>query len=469
MAIALKESENKETREVIIMAEKKVLSELLSDQEKIIQEFSSGGFLVNANELEIQLLMSDKRVESVEEIIYFRTSVQDVVEITNATTMWQQQVESVNLTGADQTVCSIDTGIDFSHSDLIGKSVISCNLNCINQICVEDCNVTDLHGHGTHMAGIVAAQGGISGIGLETKVIGLKVFPGSGNTGATTTGVVNAIDWCVDNTEAYNISVILLGLGTSFLYSDACDALIPSLSNSIENAFMKNISVIAPTGNAVAGDIGNTTAIAAPACIQKVIAVAATNKDDSIAGYGHYNDDVRLFAPGTTINATCVPSDNPDGYCAKSGTSMSAAVVAGAVAIINQGLKVTGQTMTPLEIESLLEEEGDTATNGAQDFSRVNVFNSVSAILEYLPHFTRGDVNNDGVINIADPISIQNFLFNGQTISCYDAADTNDDGVVNIADSIYLLEYLFSNGPQVPHPFSSEGVDPTADVLECNL
>lgn len=84
--------------------------------------------------------------------------------------------------------------------------------------------------------------------------------------------------------------------------------------------------------------------------------------------------------------------------------------------------------------------------------------------------FVRGDVNADGVINIADALSGLNFLFaGGSPLDCLDAADINDDGTLNISDPPYLLTFQFAGGSRPPDPFGACGLDPTDDDLDCLL
>jgi hypothetical protein len=89
-------------------------------------------------------------------------------------------------------------------------------------------------------------------------------------------------------------------------------------------------------------------------------------------------------------------------------------------------------------------------------------------IIEHSPAFLRGDVNDDGLVNIADPVRLLSYLFaDGAAPTCQDAADGNDDGDLNIADPIAILSYLFANGPLSP-PGETCGVDPKDDDLpEC--
>ena len=85
--------------------------------------------------------------------------------------------------------------------------------------------------------------------------------------------------------------------------------------------------------------------------------------------------------------------------------------------------------------------------------------------------FSRGDVNSDGGVNIADPIFLLSYMFaNGPAPSCMDAADVNDDGTINISDAVFGLSFL-KPGPGgftlPPPPYQFCGVDPTADNLDC--
>ena len=77
------------------------------------------------------------------------------------------------------------------------------------------------------------------------------------------------------------------------------------------------------------------------------------------------------------------------------------------------------------------------------------------------PTFIRGDANGDGVVDISDPTTILNHLFEGQCSCTNGACDSNDDGNVDITDAIYLLTFLFSGGPPPPPPFPLAGKDPT--------
>ena len=81
--------------------------------------------------------------------------------------------------------------------------------------------------------------------------------------------------------------------------------------------------------------------------------------------------------------------------------------------------------------------------------------------------FIRCDSNGDGTCDIADVITLLQYLFVGGPCSCLDACDCNDDDQIDIADGIYKLNFLFGFGPAPPPPHPSCGSDPTSGPLGC--
>ena len=86
---------------------------------------------------------------------------------------------------------------------------------------------------------------------------------------------------------------------------------------------------------------------------------------------------------------------------------------------------------------------------------------------EDAPRFLRGDADGDGVHSLTDAIRILASLYFGRSSSCWKANDVNDDGGVNVTDPIYLLQSLFTSGPAVPAPSESCGADRSPDELSC--
>jgi hypothetical protein len=82
--------------------------------------------------------------------------------------------------------------------------------------------------------------------------------------------------------------------------------------------------------------------------------------------------------------------------------------------------------------------------------------------------FIRGDSNQDGKVDISDPIATLGSLFLGsEQLSCPDAADADDNGEVDISDAVRTLQFLFHGTGPLPPPNGEPGEDPTADTLQC--
>ncbi len=321
---------------------------------KVHQEFLTGGYAMRLSETEVKQLARNDAVESIEPVRYFDIALQDAVPIVNASSVWTRTYQGVNITGEGETICVIDTGINFTHSDLISRNLLGCNLYCVGSPCAINCTATDLNGHGTHVAGITGATGpGIFGAAPRSNLIGLKVFPGVLGSGASTTSIRNAIDWCTANAAQYNISVISISIASTTRFGSFCDSSFGSFRTSISAAVAKNISVVVATGNN-----GDPNTIGAPACISNATAVSASNKDDTLAtSYANYAKIVSLVAPGTNINSSCLGGS----YCLLTGTSMATPLVSGSIALLNDFLHMTNKSRTPAQMRTLLNTTGTLA------------------------------------------------------------------------------------------------------------
>jgi len=414
----------------------RVFVRMNKDSLKLTKKESIGGegkirdksFSALLNKSEIEELYANPSVQSITRIPVRYINLQDSVSLINATVTYPLQINSLNLTGKGQTVCIIDTGVNYSHSSLGGcygnnDPSSTCKViggwdYCSNDVTCgdEDDDPIDVNGHGTHVAGIVAANGSINGVAPEANIIMMKAGNASG--AFSDEDLLKAFDWCVGNSSTFNISVISMSLGSVVAYETYCDDEFDSDPSDyvarLNSAIAKNISVVISSGND-----GYYNAISAPACLSGAIPVTSTNKgDNAISSFAStWNDSSLniLAAPGENINSTYRGT-----YLVENGTSMSAPHVAGAVALMRQYLSLVNRTKTPSQIESALNNTGkqiyDSYAN--RNFSRINIYDAVIGLDIDSPNVTlispspsvSIDVNQTFRCNVTD-LALKNMTF----------------------------------------------------------
>lgn len=234
-------------------------------------------------------------------------------------------------TGAGVTVAVIDSGVDASHPDL-GANVLTGYDAITNRAGVT----TDANGHGTHVAGTIAAitgnNAGVSAIAPDTKILPVKVLGanGSGNMSDAAEGII----WSAD----HGAQVINLSLGST--------TKVNAVTNAINYARSRGVTVVAAAGNARTS--GNP--VSYPAADAGVIAVAATDSGDKYGSYSSAGAYVDVAAPGSSIVST-YPAALGSAYRSMSGTSMASPHVAAVAAL----LKSANPALTPDQIEAALE------------------------------------------------------------------------------------------------------------------
>lgn len=224
------------------------------------------------------------------------------------------------ITGLEVKVAIIDTGIDKTHPDLQANIKDGCNFVAKGIVVKPDAWADD-NGHGSHVAGIVAAvenTQGVIGVAPQAYLYGVKVLNKTGN--GYLSDVISGIEWSIDPNGDGNTSdrmdVINLSLGTTSDYQQLRDAV--SAANSA------GIVVVAAAGNDYGG------AVNYPAAYPEVIAVSATDSNNAIASFSNVGPEVDLAAPGVSIYSTY----KGGGYAILSGTSMASPHVAGTAALV---------------------------------------------------------------------------------------------------------------------------------------
>ncbi|WP_214803677.1 S8 family peptidase [Exiguobacterium sp. ERU656] len=243
------------------------------------------------------------------------------------------------IAGKKQTttrVAVIDTGINPTYADFAGRVRMDLGYDFVHKrkLAIDD------HGHGTHVAAIIAANSnntyGMSGINAKASIIPIKVIA-SNNTGSNSNiakGIIYAVK---KKAKVINMS---LGGGFSSL----------AIEDALAYAKKQGVLVVVATGN------DGTSRLSYPARSKYALSVGSTNRFDRRSTFSNYGDGLDLVAPGQDI-----PSYLSDGESAFwSGTSMAAPHVAG-VASLLYSLK---PTLKATEVESILKKS-------AQDLGKI--------------------------------------------------------------------------------------------------
>ena len=279
-------------------------------------------------------------------------------------------------TGEDIVIAVVDTGVDVNHKDLddniwVNKGEIAGDgIDNDGNGFIDDVNgwnftndgaannPNDVHSHGTHVAGIIAAEAdngyGIAGVAPDAEIMAVKVLNDRGS--GSSSDVAAGIRYAVDN----GADIVNLSLGSSRLSS--------SIEAAVEYAQANGVLVVAAAGNSGRSEAGYPARLTES--LDNVISVAATDKNGKVASFSNYSESgttVDLAAPGVSIRST-TPDDR---FGNKSGTSMATPVVAAAAAVIwsanpewtyDQVIEVLEST-----VSDLANTSKPNATNGILD------------------------------------------------------------------------------------------------------
>ncbi len=262
-------------------------------------------------------------------------------------------------------VAIIDGGINLNHSEFSGRiwtntaEVAGNNLDDDGNGFKDDVNgwnfnmnnnnVADAGGHGTNVASIIGATGnnstGWAGINWKCKLMIVSNYSSS-SSGFSSTVICNAIKYAADN----GAKVINMSLGFTGVTTDA------AMQSAIDYAYGKNVLLVTTMGN------NNSGSAQTPACLNHVMAVGATNVDDSrcvpfgSGGAGsqgsNFGNYISVVAPGNWI-VGCVASgtDNYSIGNSYNGTSQAAPHVTGLASLIY----VVNPNLTPAQVKNIIE------------------------------------------------------------------------------------------------------------------
>lgn len=236
--------------------------------------------------------------------------------------------------GTGQVVAIIDSGVDLAHPDLVDALVRDDEGAVVGRDFVDDDEVPqDAFGHGTMVAGVVAARSGnglgiagVAGAGAGAQILPVRVLDETGRAPASR--VAEGVDWAV----AAGATVLNLSLETAGVTALRDD---PALDRAIDRALAAGLVVVVAAGN---GD-----EVVDPGRADGVVVVGATDPGDRRAGFSDRGRTDLLMAPGTGIVSTWCRADDPDvapcdgtthTYGIADGTSFAAPQVSGLVALL---------------------------------------------------------------------------------------------------------------------------------------
>lgn len=267
---------------------------------------------------------------------------------------------SITTGSPEVKIAILDSGIDQDHPDLMGK--IAENNNFTGSDTFDD-----KYGHGTHVAGIAAANTnnaiGVAGVGYQSKLMNVKVL-GDDGYGAYS-WIANGMVWAANN----GANVINLSLGNNIKSS--------TLENAVNYAWSKGVVIVAAAGNSA------NPSKTYPAYYVNCIAVAATTNNDVKASFSSYGSWVDVAAPGENVYST-FPNHSfylqevykrSNDYDFGNGTSMSTPHVAGIAALV----WALESGLSNQEVRDRIEQTSD-AVSGTGSYwiwGRVNACNAV--------------------------------------------------------------------------------------------
>jgi len=281
--------------------------------------------------------------------------------VVNADQLWSQ-----GTTGRGVTVAVLDSGVAADPDLVQPANRILASVNFADQRLVSDPG-----GHGTHVAGIVAGNGGRSdgqfvGVAPEANIVDVRVLSSTGS--GRISSVVRGIEWVLAHQATYNIRVLNLSFGAPASTSYRTDP----MSAAVEIAWRRGLVVVVAAGNG--GPARGT--VASPGIDPYAITVGATDdrgtispRDDTLAPFSSWgsadsNAKPDLVAPGRRIVSIRVPGSALDRlfpdrvitastgatYIRMSGTSMATPVVSGAVALLLQ----RRPSLSPDQVKAIL-------------------------------------------------------------------------------------------------------------------
>uniref|UniRef100_UPI00356180D6 S8 family serine peptidase n=1 Tax=Pseudoalteromonas sp. TaxID=53249 RepID=UPI00356180D6 len=341
------------------------------------------------------------------------------VDLISAPLVWaMQDANSKEITGKGVTVAILDTGIDYTHPDLGSCFGENCRVIAGYDFHNDDNDPMDGDGHGTHVAGIVGANGTLKGVAPDVTFHAYKVLSDEG--WGYSSNIIAAIERAVDPDGDINtddaVDIINMSLGGGGNASDPT-------SIATNNAVDAGVIVVVAAGNdGYYGAINNSS----PASAEKAITVASSTKADDLSYFSSKSLTTTEFtkpeitAPGSQINST-LPNQ---AYGSLSGTSMASPHVAGAVALLKQhNPNLTAELSKQYLAAGAVNLDYDPLAQGP---GRMDIEKSIKTTI----------TANKTALNFGIIAQEQSSYSNTQTLTLFNRSKTEKTFSVNINDNL---------------------------------
>jgi len=297
-------------------------------------------------------------------------------------------------TGSGYTVAVIDTGVDYTHPAFQGRYVGGWDF------VANDADPMDENGHGTHVAGIIAANhSSLVGVAPGANIAALRVLDASGS--GSFSNVQRALQWVIEHQQQYNIVAVNLSLGSGNYASNP----FTFLSGELRALKDLGVFVAAASGNSFYA-YGSQQGLSFPAVSSLTVSVGAvwdgaygsvswssgaqdySTAADRVTSFTQRSSALNLLAPGAFIYSTYVGG----GFVNMAGTSMATPFVAGAAVLVHQALDATGRAYLAHQdyILSVLQSTGvvvvdgddeqDNVINTGLSFRRIDVWAALASV-----------------------------------------------------------------------------------------
>jgi thermitase len=266
-------------------------------------------------------------------------------------------------TGSSSVIVAVlDSGVDLTHSELVAKLVPGYDF------IDKDAIPQDLHGHGTHVAGIIAAMTnnsvGMAGISWGARIMPLRILDASGNGNYANTA--QAIRYAVD----HGAQVINMSIGGTKYSAD--------LEKAVNYATANGVIMVAATGNSY------SSTVLYPAIFPAVIAVGATDASNVHADFSNTGTGIDVVAPGVSI-FSLYPGNS---YRYLTGTSMAAPMVAGYASLLIGMPGITTSSQVENIIKSTAKDLGPTGWDNVYGYGLIQIGPGIMYALGILPTLT---------------------------------------------------------------------------------